>query len=90
MKARDVVAGWPQGTSTLSAPDDRVWTLGFLVYQWPIDDLKKILDEIDDDRRYHREQALMMHEWHTKTGRYREWWVGDPRFGPIVGFTGKA
>lgn len=69
------------------AADDRVWTLAFRVYQWPIDDLKKILDEIDDDRRYHREQAQMMHEYRTKAGRFAP--PSRIHF-KLIGFTGEA
>jgi hypothetical protein len=50
---------------------DRLWSLAFRVYQWSVEDLEKILEEMHDDLRYHREQAQMMHEYRTKTGRFK-------------------
>jgi hypothetical protein len=68
MKARDIIPGWPRGHST-SAPfptETPMWRLGT---DWG--EVADRLIDSEDNRKYHAEQERMMHEWRTKTGRFR-------------------
>jgi hypothetical protein len=77
VKAREIIAAWPRGRSTTTAWDNREVLMMFRVWRWSDEDRKKLEAEIEDDRRYHERQERMMHEWHTRTVRYREWYFND-------------
>lgn len=69
MKARDVVAGWPQGTSTSKPwPCEGFRTMG--VFYTSVYDVHALADDFVRDREYHEDQDRMMHEYRTQTGRF--------------------
>ncbi len=85
MKARDIIPGWPRGRSTLPAAPFYNPSLAYDLWHMPIDELTKIEQDLRGDRDYHLAQAQMMHEYLTKTGRFK---LNDTDF-KIVGFAAK-
>jgi len=70
MKAREIIAGWPRGTST-SKPWAKypAWWVPYL-RSWSQVDRIKLLSEQAMEKEYRDGQDRMMDEWRTKTGRF--------------------
>ena len=61
LKARDIIAGWPRGRSTMCLYDrpQPPYSLFYL----PLDEAKKAWNELVQTGKYHSDQQVMVDRW---------------------------
>lgn len=83
MKARDIIAGWPRGRSTLAEPDTTaVWPLLLHESLWNRGQFPDMAMRLQEDYKanleYHRKQAKMVEAYHQNEGHWPIYFVPLP------------